>query len=111
MGLNVFHKFDEKNVITGLPIFHFERKNVKFVITIFCLVKDIDFEKENKLFVSLYYKHILGYHYKRYGQADWELPKEKKLLSQSTVLCIFLLLRRRKSILIFPCTNFFSSRK
>ena len=78
MGLNVFHKFDEKNVITGLPIFHFERKNVKFVITIFCLVKDIDFEKENKLFVSLYYKHILGYHYKRYGQADWELPKEKK---------------------------------
>ena len=52
MGLNVFRKFDEKNVITGSIIIHFERKKDKFVITIYCLVKDIDFEKEKKVFIN-----------------------------------------------------------
>ena len=85
MGLNVFRKFDEKNVITGSIIIHFERKKDKFVITIYCLVKDIDFEKEKKVYISLYYKHILEYDYKWCEQTDWELPKEKKLLNQSTV--------------------------
>ena len=67
----------KKNEIASLPIIHFERKKDKFVITIYCLEKDSDFEKEKKLLISLYYKHGLGYDYKMYKQADWELPKKK----------------------------------
>ena len=67
----------KKNEIASLPIIHFERKKDKFVITIYCLEKDSDFEKEKKLLISLYYKHGLGYDCKRYKQADWELPKKK----------------------------------
>ena len=67
----------KKNEIASLPIIHFERKKDKFVITIYCLEKDSDFEKEKKLLISLCYKHGLGYDYKRYKQADWELPKKK----------------------------------
>ena len=55
----------KKNEIASLPIIHFERKKDKFVITIYCLEKDSDFEKEKKLLISLYYKHGLGYDYKR----------------------------------------------
>ena len=71
--------------------------------------KGIDFEKEKKLLISLFYKHGLEYDCKRYGQADWELPKEKKIISIKPTYSwtYILLLRRRKLALIFPYINFF----
>ena len=47
------------------------------MIIIYSLEKDIDFQKEKKLFRNLYYKHGVGYRY-LYGKTEWELPEEER---------------------------------
>ena len=54
-------------------------KKKEFSIYIYCLEKDIDFNKEKKRLMHLYYKHGLCYDL-WYEEQKWELPGEKKKL-------------------------------
>ena len=89
----------KKSLLCFSQITNFERKKDKFVITIYCLEKGIYFEKEKKLLISLFYKHGLEYDCKRYGQADWELPEEKRIISfKPTYSCTYIFTFKKKKI-------------
>lgn len=46
----------------------------------------MDFKNEKNVLINLYYKHGLSYDLK-YGQPNWELPEETKIISTKPTYC------------------------
>ena len=59
----------------------FSRKENKFSIYVYCLEKDINFKKEKRRLMKLYYEHGLFYE-TCYGLIRWEPPTKKKKENQ-----------------------------
>ena len=98
--LREFKKKCEANVIFDY-IIDYTRKENEFSIYIYCLQKDINFEKEKKRLIKLYYKHGLCYN-TRYWGPTWELPKEKKITSKKpTCFSTYVFSFKKRELILF----------
>ena len=87
----LFHEFKENFKIHNVIINH-QRKENEHLIDIYCLEKD-NLKKEKNHLVNLYYEDGLSYDL-AYGQPNWELPKETKLVfsfKKKNILFFFLI--------------------
>ena len=79
----LFCEFKENCNIDN-AIIDYTRKESEYSIHICCLEKDIDIKKERNRLLHLYYKHGSSYNL-CYGQLNWELPEEKRIISTKPV--------------------------
>ena len=65
-------------------IIDYRRKENEFSLHVYCLEKDNDMKKERNRLLHLYYKYGLSYNL-CYGQPNWELPREKRIISTKPI--------------------------
>ena len=95
MALTLLFCEFKKNCNIDNAIIDYKRRENKFSIHIYCLEKDTDIKKERNCLIHLYYKHGLSYHL-CYGQLNWELPEEKRIIFIKPIYFLTNIFRFRK---------------